>query len=72
VNAVGASSDIAVADSFNWKLFLCLLLAWVVIYLCLFRGIQSSGKVNHKHMCVVAIRVYTNVMVHFLRAISRN
>lgn len=45
-DALGASDDIGRAASFNWKLFLCLLLAWVVVYLCLFRGIKSAGKVS--------------------------
>ncbi len=53
VDAVGASSHIGVVESFNWKLFLCLFLAWVVIYLCLFRGIQSSGKVNESLHCIM-------------------
>lgn len=33
------------ADEFLWQLALCLLLAWVVIFLCLVKGIKSSGKV---------------------------
>ncbi|XP_071802428.1 sodium- and chloride-dependent glycine transporter 1-like [Asterias amurensis] len=39
------------ADSINetgtiiWQLLLCLLLAWVIIFLCLIKGIKSSGKV---------------------------
>ncbi len=44
-DALGASDSISHAASFNWKIYLCLLLAWVVVYLCLFRGIKSSGKV---------------------------
>jgi len=30
----------------NWKLLLCLLLAWVLVFLILTRGIQSVGKVS--------------------------
>lgn len=30
----------------SWKLALCLLLAWIVVYVCLIRGIQSLGKVS--------------------------
>lgn len=44
--ALEASSDIAVAGVFNWRMLLCLMAAWVIIYLCLFKGIQSSGKVS--------------------------
>lgn len=28
------------------ELVLCLIIAWVLVYLCLFKGIKSSGKVN--------------------------
>ena len=45
-SAAEATENIDVAARFNWQMFLCLLLAWVVIYLCLFKGIQSSGKVG--------------------------
>ena len=44
-DALVASDSISFAESFNWKLFLCLLLAWVAVYLCVFKGIKSSGKV---------------------------
>ena len=30
----------------KWDLVLCLLLAWIVVYLCICKGIRSSGKVN--------------------------
>ena len=30
----------------NWKLALCLLLAWIIVLVCLIRGIQSLGKVR--------------------------
>ena len=30
----------------KWHLALCLLLAWVIIFLCLIKGIKSSGKVT--------------------------
>jgi len=30
----------------RWKLLLCLLLAWIVVWLVLLKGIQSLGKVH--------------------------
>ncbi|XP_041483586.1 sodium- and chloride-dependent betaine transporter-like isoform X1 [Lytechinus variegatus] len=29
----------------SWQLFLCLTLAWLLIYLCICKGVKSSGKV---------------------------
>ena len=39
------SSGMEEAGGLNWKLTLCLLLAWGIVLLCLIRGIQSLGKI---------------------------
>jgi len=39
------SDGIENMGAIQWKLCLCLLAAWIVIFLCLVKGIQSSGKV---------------------------
>ena len=33
-------------DGVVWQLALCLILAWIVVYLCLVKGIHSVGKVS--------------------------
>ena len=33
--------------SVRWQMVLCLLGAWVIVCLCLIKGVQSSGKVRH-------------------------
>ena len=38
----------------NWDLALCLLLAWIICYLCVSRGIKTSGKVSKRLFCVRA------------------
>ena len=30
----------------NWDITLCLLLAWVLCYFCIWKGIKSTGKVS--------------------------
>lgn len=29
----------------NWNLFYCLLVSWIVVFFCIFKGVKSSGKV---------------------------
>ena len=36
----------------NWDLALCLLLAWIICYLCVSRGVKTSGKVSKHLFCV--------------------
>ncbi|KAA0716896.1 Sodium- and chloride-dependent GABA transporter ine [Triplophysa tibetana] len=31
--------------SLRWELFLLMLLAWILVYLCIFKGVKSTGKV---------------------------
>ena len=37
----------------RWQLALCLLAAWVIIFLCMLKGIRSSGKVNQHNVVFV-------------------
>jgi len=39
------ADDFGSCGSVEWKLALCLLAAWLFIFLCLIKGIKSSGKV---------------------------
>ena len=50
------SDDIGDAGEFNWQLLICMFCAWLITYLCLFRGIKSSGKVSGHVYCFVTCR----------------
>ncbi|XP_075398016.1 inactive sodium-dependent neutral amino acid transporter B(0)AT3 [Tenrec ecaudatus] len=39
------SADIGDSGALQWRLLTCLAACWVVVYLCIIRGIESSGKV---------------------------
>jgi len=39
-------TDIEDIGQVRWQLTLCNLLGWVIIYLCIVKGIQASGKVT--------------------------
>lgn len=43
---LGMSSGIEEIGTINWKLMLCLLGAWVVVGLCIIKGVKSLGKVS--------------------------
>ncbi|KAJ4929784.1 hypothetical protein JOQ06_018805 [Pogonophryne albipinna] len=39
------SGGVDEAGLIRWELFLILLLAWIIIYFCIFKGVKSTGKV---------------------------
>lgn len=39
------SKDINTPEVFNWKIGLALIIAWILVYMCMIKGIASSGKV---------------------------
>lgn len=43
---LGQSSGIEETGGVRWSLALCLVLAWIIVFLCLSKGVQSSGKVR--------------------------
>ena len=43
---LGISDGIDQMGTVKWDLALCLLLAWIVVYACICKGIRSSGKVS--------------------------
>ena len=44
--ALQISENISDTSGFAWKITMCLLLAWVLVALCMWKGIQTTGKVN--------------------------
>lgn len=39
------SKDINSPEVFNWKIAMALVVAWILVYMCMIKGIASSGKV---------------------------
>ncbi|XP_071806984.1 sodium- and chloride-dependent GABA transporter 2-like [Asterias amurensis] len=52
--------------SFNWQLSLCLILAWVIVYMCVFKGVKSSGKVVY----FTATFPYVLITILLVRAVT--
>uniref|UniRef100_A0AAV2MRS4 Transporter n=1 Tax=Knipowitschia caucasica TaxID=637954 RepID=A0AAV2MRS4_KNICA len=44
-NLLEKTKGIEESGGIRWELFGCLLTAWVIIYLCIFKGVKSTGKV---------------------------
>lgn len=59
-------SDDMTLGPVNWDLAACLLLAWIVCYLCIFRGIKSAGKVVY----VTATVPYLLLFILFIRGVT--
>jgi len=41
------STDIGNIGEVQWHLVLCLLAAWILVFVCIIKGVKSSGKVSH-------------------------
>lgn len=50
----------------QWRLVLCLLFTWILVFLCLIKGIKSAGKVVLPSS-LLFIRVSANCYAHFSR-----
>lgn len=47
-DTLDASPSIDDNGGFKWWIIVCLILAWIVVFFIVMKGIQSSGKVNYK------------------------
>ena len=47
------SSALDEPGAVNWEVALCLLLAWIICYLCVFKGVKSTGKVRKLSACIL-------------------
>ncbi|XP_062517467.1 sodium-dependent neutral amino acid transporter B(0)AT3-like isoform X2 [Corticium candelabrum] len=64
--AVQASSDIEHPGKMIWQLTLCLLLSWVVLFICLIKGIKSTGKAVY----FTATFPYVVLLILFFRGVT--
>lgn len=60
------SEDINDPEVFNWKIALALISAWILVYMCMIKGIASSGKVVY----VTATFPYIVLIIFFFRGIT--
>lgn len=60
------SEDISTPNIFNWKIAIALVIAWILVYMCMIKGIASSGKVVY----VTATFPYIVLIIFFFRGIT--
>lgn len=47
---LNVSKDIESGGEINWSIALTLLIAWILCWLCMIKGVRSEGKVKLKHI----------------------
>ena len=60
---VSTSID-SVGDGINWKLFGSLFVGWVITYLCVLKGVKSSGKVPIVLVNLIIFLCYSTLKPH--------
>jgi len=51
LGVLGKSAGIGEVGQVRWELLLCLLLTWVILYFCIWRGIGWTSKVSKQGNC---------------------
>lgn len=63
---LGRSEGMHDMGPIRWQLCLCLLLAWIVVFLCICKGVKSSGKVVY----FTATFPYIVLLILFIRGVT--
>ncbi|XP_065668275.1 sodium-dependent neutral amino acid transporter B(0)AT2 isoform X3 [Hydra vulgaris] len=65
-NVLQVSSNLHSSGVLNWRMFGCLLLAWVLVYMCVLKGVKSSGKAAY----LTATFPYVILIILFFRGVT--
>lgn len=65
-NALNISESISDFDGLRWWMVICLALAWIIVYLIVMKGIQSSGYVVYFTACFP----YVVMTIFFVRGLT--
>ena len=66
-DALEITAGIQDPGEFNWKIAGCMGAAWIIIYVCIMKGIVASGKVGEAFIYTyIHTYTHTNKIVYFL------
>ncbi|XP_047492615.1 sodium-dependent neutral amino acid transporter B(0)AT3-like [Penaeus chinensis] len=65
-DALDITSDVMHVGDFNWKIAGCMAIAWLLIYVCIMKGIVASGKVVY----VTAVFPYLVLLAFLVRGLT--
>ncbi|XP_028399935.1 sodium- and chloride-dependent GABA transporter 1-like isoform X2 [Dendronephthya gigantea] len=65
-HVLGKTDSIDEIGDFRWKICLALFFAWTCVFLCLFKGVKTSGKV----VWVTATMPYIVLFILFIRGVT--
>ena len=66
--ALQISGGIEEVGTINWQLALCLIVAWVLVYFCIWKGVHSTGKVRNIISTLKSLHTLRwGVKMHLLR-----
>ncbi|PVD21432.1 hypothetical protein C0Q70_19605 [Pomacea canaliculata] len=64
--ALDVSPGLEHSDGIKWKMLLSLLFSWLIVYICIYKGIKSSGKVVY----FTATFPYVVLTIFFIRGLT--
>ena len=59
------SDSIGNLGSMGWEVTVSLLFSWILVYLCLMKGVKSSGKVRHVIFCLSPLAISCHCLIAF-------
>lgn len=65
-NVLNMSKGIDNMGSLNWKPMCCLMLSWILVYFCIWKGIRTTGKVVY----ITATLPYIMLFVFLIRGLT--